>query len=130
MLASTSGVRSSNLFGRANCEQTTNSSVRVLFTGNDSLQDVLASDNTDRLVIDLDGIDDGADVALAGVGIAVVELFGHQSCKGADFDRVDHRYRAALRTFFDIAATFGRGAVIDPASWCGSYEPRALMVVR
>ena len=34
------------------------------------------------------------------------------------------------RTFFDIAATFGRGAVIDPASWCGSYEPRALMVVR
>jgi hypothetical protein len=30
------------------------------------------------------------------------------------------------RTFFDITATFGRGAVIDPASWCGC--PRALMV--
>jgi hypothetical protein len=34
------------------------------------------------------------------------------------------------RTFFDVLATFGRGAVIDPASWCGSYDPRALMVIR
>jgi hypothetical protein len=37
-----------------------------------------------------------ADAALAGVCIAVVELFGHQSCKSIDFDRADYRYRSAL----------------------------------
>jgi hypothetical protein len=52
--------------------KTTNIPVRGLFAGNDCLQDVLASDNPDRVVIDFDGIDDRADVALACVDIAVI----------------------------------------------------------
>jgi hypothetical protein len=38
--------------------KTTNISVRVLFAGNDSLQDVFAADNPDDPVSDFDGIDD------------------------------------------------------------------------
>ena len=91
-----SGVTRRLVPGAPIAYKTTNISVRVLFAGNDSLQNVLVADNTDSLVIDFDGIDDGTDLALSGFGIAVVELFGHQSCKGVDFDRVDHRHRSAL----------------------------------
>ena len=60
-------------------------SARRLFARNDGLEDVLAAENTDSRVINCDGIDDGADLGSADVGIAVVELFGHQPCKGVDF---------------------------------------------
>lgn len=76
--------------------KTTNISVRVLLSSNDGLQDVLVANNPDGLVIDFDGVDDRADVALSGIGIAVVEFFGHQSCKGVDLRRIDRRHRAAL----------------------------------
>ena len=60
-------------------------SARRLLACNVGLEDVLAADNTDGRVIDFDGIDDGADLGPAGVGIAVVELFDHQPCKDVDF---------------------------------------------
>src|ERR1035437_10294123 len=78
--------------------KTTNIPVRGLFAGNDSLQHVLAANNPDGLVVDLDGVDDRADVGPARIGIAVVQLLGHEACKGVDLGLVDCRYRAALRT--------------------------------
>ena len=38
--------------------KTTNITVRVLFAGNDRLQDVFVANDPDRLVVDLYGIDD------------------------------------------------------------------------
>jgi hypothetical protein len=38
--------------------KTTNISVRVLFAGNDRLQNVFVANDPDGLVVDLDGIDD------------------------------------------------------------------------
>jgi hypothetical protein len=52
------GVRSFILNGAPFAYKTTNISVRVLFAGNDRLQDVFVANNPDGLVVDLDGIDD------------------------------------------------------------------------
>jgi hypothetical protein len=58
-----------------------NISVRGLFACKDGLQGILTADDPDGLVVDFDGVDYRADVALLGVGIALVELAGHQARK-------------------------------------------------
>jgi hypothetical protein len=76
--------------------KTTNISVRDLFACNDGLQDILADDDSDGLVVDFDRVDDQADVALPGIGIAVVELIGHQARKCIDLLGIYSRDGAAL----------------------------------
>jgi hypothetical protein len=47
--------------GRAICDKTANISVLDLFAGNGGLQDVLAADDPDGLVVDIDGVDERRD---------------------------------------------------------------------
>ena len=51
-------VRSFILTGAPFAYKTTNIPVRGLFAGNDCLQHVLAANKPDRVVVDLDGVDD------------------------------------------------------------------------
>ena len=76
--------------------KTTNISVLGLFAGNGRLEDILAADDPDRLVVDLDRIDDRVDVAFAGVGVARIELRVHQLGEGVDLLRIDGGCHAAL----------------------------------
>src|ERR1035437_6447605 len=77
-----SGVRIST--GAPFAYKTTNIPVRDLFSGNHRLQYVLAANNPYGVVVDLDGVDDRADVGPARIGIAIVQLLGHQSRKRID----------------------------------------------
>jgi hypothetical protein len=53
------------------------------------LQDISAADDPDGRVIDFDTVDDRADIALAGIGVRVVESFVHQARKGIDLRSID-----------------------------------------
>ncbi|MDU1491304.1 MULTISPECIES: hypothetical protein [Bradyrhizobium] len=75
--------------------KTTNISVLGLFAGDGGLQDVLAADDPDGTVVNLDRIEDRTDVSLARIGIAGVQLVGHQSRKCIDLLGVDSCGRAA-----------------------------------
>jgi len=97
-------VRSFILTGAPIAYKATNIAVRGLFAGNDGLQRILTADDPDDWVIAFSGIDDGADVALASVGIAAVELLLHKSGKRVNLGGVDGRYRVAMR-----AGTVERG---------------------
>jgi CRP-like cAMP-binding protein len=60
------------------------------------LQDILTANDPDSLVLDFDRVHYRADVALPGVGIAVVELLGHQVRKCIDLLGIYSRGGAAL----------------------------------
>jgi len=77
--------------------KTSNISVRGLFVSNDGLQDVLTTNDPDGLVVDFYRVDYRADVALARIGVAVVELIGHQARKGIDLLGIHGRDGTALR---------------------------------
>jgi hypothetical protein len=63
---------------------------------NDGLQDVLTTNDPDGLVVDFYRVDYRADVALARIGVAVVELIGHQARKGIDLLGIHGRDGTAL----------------------------------
>jgi hypothetical protein len=69
------GVRSSNLFGRAIQNKTTNISVLDLSTCSGGLQDILAANNPDGVIVDFNGIEDRSDVALPGIDVGRVASF-------------------------------------------------------
>src|SRR5579859_6430274 len=69
--------------------KTTNISVLDLFAGNGGLEDVLAADDPNGVVVHLNRVDDRADIAFAGVGVARIQLRVHQSCEGVDLPRID-----------------------------------------
>ncbi|WP_024336901.1 hypothetical protein [Bradyrhizobium japonicum] len=76
--------------------KTTNISVLGLFAGNGSLENVLAANNPDRPIVDFDRVNDRADVRLAGVRVACVELFGHEPRESVNLPGVDCGRRTAL----------------------------------
>jgi hypothetical protein len=78
--------------------KTTNILVRGLFPSNGCLQSVLAANNPNGLVIDLNGAHHGADVGLAAVDIAGFQFFCHQSRKHVDLFCVEEVSLANLRT--------------------------------
>ncbi|MEW6152180.1 MAG: hypothetical protein AB1745_29725 [Pseudomonadota bacterium] len=76
--------------------KTTNISVLGLFACNGGLEDILAADDPDGLVVDLDRIDDRVDIGFAGVGVARIQLRVHQSREGVDLLRIDGGRHTAL----------------------------------
>ncbi|WP_233023619.1 MULTISPECIES: hypothetical protein [Hyphomicrobiales] len=76
--------------------KTTNISVLGLFARDGRLEDILAADDPDRLVVDLDRIDDRMDIAFAGVGVARIELRVHQPGECVDLLSIDGGCHAAL----------------------------------
>lgn len=69
---------------------------RSVTTGNDGLQDVLVADDPDGVAIDLNRIDDRANIPLAGIGTASIELCCHQPGERIDLAGIDRSQRAAL----------------------------------
>ena len=76
--------------------KTTNISVLGLFAGDGGLEDILAADDPDGLIIDFDEVDDRMDVTFPGVGICGVELFIHQPRERVDLPGIDGDCGAAL----------------------------------
>lgn len=65
----------------------------LLFAG---LEDILAANDPDSPIIDLDGVDDRVDVALPNVDVRGIEFFIHQPRKRVDLPSINDCGGAAL----------------------------------
>jgi hypothetical protein len=81
---------------------TTDFSVLGLLAGDGGLEEVLAADDPNGLVIDLDRVDGRADIAFAGVGVSRIQLRVHQSREDVDLIRapVELSERALIATVY------------------------------
>jgi hypothetical protein len=70
--------------------------------GSGGLEEVLAADDPNGLVIDLDRVDGRADIAFAGVGVSRIQLRVHQSREDVDLIRapVELSERALIATVY------------------------------
>ncbi|MEW6395664.1 MAG: hypothetical protein AB1582_14100 [Pseudomonadota bacterium] len=76
--------------------KTTNIPVLDLFARNGGLKDILAAQDPDGLVVDLDSVDDRMDVTLPGAGLRGIELLIHQTCERVDLSGIDNGCCTAL----------------------------------
>ena len=76
--------------------KTANISVLNLFACDGGLENIPAADDPYGVVIDIDGVDNRTDIALAGTGIAAVELLVHRTRECVDLSSINGGCGTAL----------------------------------